>query len=318
MLLTACASEPEPPIQSTEPVAEKVAVFTTPIKVKATVEDTAGNPYLFEVQVDENGNGSGKAKVLDTVVDVNLFGGNVYLSLPDLGDVEVEGLNAWMIHDDVDVMNLYDPLLSGFTTNASGALNGYSRMAGGLSVVSKFVSTEADGIEYSLPMPSGSETYTLAEVVELLTPNEPISFGAEESTYLNLASGVKLNDVGVRVSIGDSMQVSTYMDGMVPSGILTSQETVGGKVVSYLHTYWSLPTGDTIVTTVDGKVVSVWSDADFTLLGIQKGVTDRELKSVIPTYTQRAGSFLFNSGGCGVELTLEKSKVVGVYVYDSD
>ncbi len=278
------------------------------IKPKASV---SSDPLIFEVYVDQEGDGAGLVGYRDNVYDVYLVARQVYVVVSDSVVAHISDLSAHMYPEELNVAGVEDLKPLGFAVLDDTVVS-YSGGNSTIDMVSKYEKSVSKFDPVSI---SQFNNMTSAELLKHFFDNsgsyvEPAPSGTvspeRQSFYVNSAFGVTIHDQVY--SLGDFCEPYTYFEGMIPQGMNTGEGYREDEKVIFIYVSYLSSDGSSTFMTTDGYVQAISTTSDFTFLDvIERGMSKDELEPLLGIGLKKDELESFTPIREG--LTVEKSRV---------
>lgn len=292
VVMVSCSSPGNDASSNKEPTVQVTSLgdsfLSSNLKIKAEVIDRSLDPQRkidIELYVDSDGDGQGLVGFGDTVIDVVVVSDMMYL-VDDSGIViGITDISARMLFYDVDITGQDDLTGFGFTCDSKGLPVSYSARRDNVSVDAQYAQSVNTFDTFSV---AASTSLPLCEavtyVIDYNTKTDPVvdeevDTPNVEDFYINSRYGVTID--GLTFSVGDTCNPSTYFHGLTPEGLLTSSEYKEDTKVSFQHVSYLSSTGRTVFVLASNYVQSITTNANFEFLGINSGISDKDLRTLI-------------------------------------
>lgn len=342
-MLVGCSSfgvsEPAESIPVTPDTTLGDAVLNACLKIKSTITDTSVNPSrtaTVELYVDNEGDGQGLLGFGDILCDVKVVDDVLYVLVDDTTVVAVNNITGRLILTSTSLTGEGDLTSKGFILSDGNPVE-YNAKQGTLVVNTRYAQSTAMLETARVATETVMSFEDMIEyVIDYNTDSQiPVDNTAEnpEVTDFYLASKYGVQIEGSTYSIGDTCNVATYFNSLTPEGLLNSSEYKEDERVDFVHASYVSTTGRTVFVITSNYVQAIQSNADFSFLGLTKGMdakalkaalgwklSNRELEAFQPIDDKlEVTAFNHNiyyctAGNLNVELRLDKSGLSEIYI----
>lgn len=295
-LMSVCAgcNQSEKPVDtpSVAPVqtpTEGDTFLSSGFKIKSEIRVRSSewpDPLVFEVYVDEEGDGAGLVGYRDNVYDVYLVGGQVYVGISNGVVVHLTDVTARMIPAQLQVAGVVDLKSLGFST-LKGSVVSYEGSYDAMSIASRYETSVSTFEPVAIAQSNNMTSLELLKYFfdnvsgSYVEPSDPIPDDPErQSFYINSEFGVVIR--GITYSLGDFCEPYTYFERMIPQGMNSSDEYREDEKVTFLYVSYISSDGGSMFMTTDGYVQAIHTTSEFSFLdAINKGMTKEELEPIL-------------------------------------
>lgn len=295
-LLVSCRHSSEPTISSQGNPGTQTArptktigdtFLSSNLKIKSTITDFGVSPereITVELYVDAFGNGEGMLGFGDVVCDVYVVKDVLYVVVDKDIVISVNDITGRLTASADSLVGQDDLTVVGFKV-VNGVPIEYNAKLGNLNVTTSFAQStntfEAASLATDNVMSFEEATHYIVQYNEdkAGTVDEPDADKDVESFYLQSKYGVEID--GGLYSVGDTCNPRTYFGGRTPEGILTSTKYKQDEKVDFLHVSYITDTGRSSIILTSNYVQAIETAAQFSWLGLEKGLDSKELKSLL-------------------------------------
>lgn len=274
------------PTVSTEQVSYLGDVFLeSNLKIQSTITDTSVDPSrscTVELYVDGDGDGQGLLGFGDQVLDVRVVNDMLYIIVDQTTVVGVTNITGRLVFSDTTLAGYDDLATVGFTLDAAGTPIQYAARQGTTNVSTRYAQSvnSFDTASVTATTTMGFNE-AIVYIMDYLSEQQVSVESPEENPevkdfYIGSEYGVAID--GTVFSIGDTCNPSTYFNGLTPEGLVDSFTYRQDERVDFTNASYISNTGRTVFTLMGNYVQAIQTTADFSFLGIEKGMSANDLK----------------------------------------
>lgn len=245
------------------------------------------DPMIFEVYVDNAGNGKGMLGYKDDVYQVVVLKDKVYVQIAANTVASISDLSGHLVPSSLKLDTVSDIGAVGFSEGESNLLN-FRYVNADASYSGIFM--ENNTVQTVTSVSSGN-TMTMNAFITYILNNsqglyiDPSVLGSQapdvvkESFYNENWMGIEIH--GQVYSIGDYCNPTTFFEESVPEGIIPSYAYKGDERVELQTISYISQDGRTSFMTTEGYVQSISTSSPFKWLSFESGMSADEVKYAV-------------------------------------